>query len=188
MLYIVCYHRVPETEVVGMIKTLICSELGIPVCKQDLSGWKLDRQPMDTTILESLNLPKENTLHLSVNTDERDAATEESVSRMTQSYWLNIFDITHNQTHTINFPGTKTLLEVKRDVSDLTSIPVRNQSWIGWPPLLTDDVKEINRPPEVVPVRGGSNSEPVSDDGSKADEYEDATDVVMEDMFLREHP
>lgn len=47
-------------------------------------------------------------------------------------------------------------------------------------------VKEINRPPEVVPLPGGSNSEPVFDDGSTADEYEDATDVVMEDMFLRE--
>lgn len=44
-------------------------------------------------------------------------------------------------------------------------------------------VKEINRPPEVVPVPGGSNSEPVSDDGSTADEYEDASDVVMEDEF-----
>uniref|UniRef100_A0A0P5N633 FAS-associated factor n=1 Tax=Daphnia magna TaxID=35525 RepID=A0A0P5N633_9CRUS len=193
---------VPETQTVGMIKTLICSELGIPVCKQELSGWKLDRQPRDTTVLESLNLPKENTLYLSVNTDERDAATEESVARMTQTYRLSIFDITHNQTHTINFPGTKTLLEVKRDVSDLTGIPVRNQSWTGWPPLITDDlvlgasginlmhdltvkelVKEINRPPEVVPVPGGSNSEPVSDDGSTADEYEDASDVVMEDEF-----
>lgn len=107
-----------------MIKTLICSELGIPVCKQDLS----------------LNLPKENTLYLSVNTDGRDAATEESVSRMTQAYRLSIFDITHDQTYTINFLGTKTLLEVKRDVSDLTSIPVRNQSWSGWLPLLTDDL------------------------------------------------
>ena len=47
-------------------------------------------------------------------------------------------------------------------------------------------VKEVNQPPEVVPIPGGSNSEPVSDDGSTADEYEDASDVVMEDMFLRE--
>jgi hypothetical protein len=47
-------------------------------------------------------------------------------------------------------------------------------------------VKEVNRPPEVVPIPGGSNSEPLSDDGSTADEYEDASDVVMEDMFLRE--
>lgn len=47
-------------------------------------------------------------------------------------------------------------------------------------------VKEVNRLPEEIPVSGGSNSEPVSDDGSTADEYEDASDVVMEDMFLRE--
>ena len=47
-------------------------------------------------------------------------------------------------------------------------------------------VKEVNQPPEVVPIPGGSNSEPVSDDESTADEYEDASDVVMEDMFLRE--
>jgi hypothetical protein len=47
-------------------------------------------------------------------------------------------------------------------------------------------VKEVNRPPEVVAIPGSSNSEPVSDDGSTADEYEDASDVVMEEMFLRE--
>nr|CAH0098300.1 unnamed protein product [Daphnia galeata] len=196
---------IPESQSVGMIKTLVSSELDIPVCKLELSGWKLDRQPRDTTILETLNLPKENTLYLSVNTDDRDAATEESVSRMTQIYRLSIHDGTHNQTHAINFPGTKTILEVKRDVSDLTNIPVRNQLWSGWPSQLTDDVilgasginlvhdlvvkeliKEVNQPPEVVPIPGGSNSEPVSDDGSTADEYEDASDVVMEDMFLRE--
>ena len=146
-----------------MIKTLVSSELDIPVCKLELSGWKLDRQPRDTTILETLHLPKQNTLYLSINSDDRDAATEEyiklnpnskitvnsminrrsiirSVSRMTQTYSLNIYDVTHNRTHIVNFPGTKTLLEVKRDVSDLTNIPVRNQSWSGWPLQLTDDV------------------------------------------------
>ena len=63
-----------------------------------------------------------------------------TVSRMTQIYKLSIHDGTHNQTHAINFPGTKTILEVKRDVSDLTNIPVRNQLWSGWPSQLTDDV------------------------------------------------
>lgn len=47
-------------------------------------------------------------------------------------------------------------------------------------------VKEVNRPPEDTPQTGANNSEPVSDDGSTADEYEDASDVVMEDMFLGE--
>ncbi len=62
---------------------------------------------------------------------------------MTRTYRLNILDTTHSQTHTVNFPGTKTLLEVKLDVSDLTNIPVRNQLWTGWPPNLTDDVSLI---------------------------------------------
>lgn len=59
---------------------------------------------------------------------------------MTQTYSLIIFDATHKQSHTVNFPGTKTLLEVKLDVSDLTNIPVRYQLWNGWPPSATDDV------------------------------------------------
>ncbi len=60
-----------------MIKTLICSELNIPVCKQELAGWKLDRPPRDSTILETLNLPKENILYLSVSGNDKDAANEE---------------------------------------------------------------------------------------------------------------
>lgn len=59
-----------------MIKTLIGSELGIPVCKIELSGWKLDRPPRDNILLESLNLPKDNVLYLSVSGDDRDAAND----------------------------------------------------------------------------------------------------------------
>lgn len=66
-----------------------------------------------------------------------------TVAAITQTYRLSITDTTHNQSYTINFPGTTTLLEVKVNVSDLTNIPVRNQSWIGWPSQVTDDVRFI---------------------------------------------
>ena len=46
---------------------MICSELGIPVLQQELMGWKLDRPPADNTVLETLDLPMENTLYLSVS-------------------------------------------------------------------------------------------------------------------------
>ena len=59
---------------------------------------------------------------------------------MTQTYKLSIFDETHHQLHVVNFPGTKSLLEVKIDISDLTAIPVRHQFWSGWPTPTTDDV------------------------------------------------
>jgi hypothetical protein len=81
--------QIPETEAVSMIKTLVSSELDIPVCKLELSGWKLDRQPRDTTILETLHLPKQNTLYLSINSDDRDAATEEYVKLNPNSKFLS---------------------------------------------------------------------------------------------------
>ena len=61
-----------------MIKNLIYSQLGVPVCKQELVGWKLDRPPRDGALLESLNLPtKDNTLYLNVQQEQRQDATDE---------------------------------------------------------------------------------------------------------------
>ena len=68
-----------------------------------------------------------------------------NAARIPQTYRLNIFDVPHNQTHAKNFPGTKTLLEVKTDVSELIGIPVQNQLWTGWPPNTTDDASLINK-------------------------------------------
>ena len=53
---------------------------------------------------------------------------------------LNITDVTHNRVHRVNFPGDKTYQSVKIDISDLTEIPARLQSWTGWPSEMTDDV------------------------------------------------
>ena len=64
-----------------------------------------------------------------------------SLIRLTSTYKLVIFDDTHQRLHSVNFPGSKTLAEIKRDVFDLTNIAVRHQFWTGWPPALTDDVK-----------------------------------------------
>lgn len=61
----------------GVIKTQICSKLGIPVCNIELSGWELDKPPGDNVILESLCLPRENILYLSEKGNERDAVDDE---------------------------------------------------------------------------------------------------------------
>ena len=45
------------------------TEIGIPVCKQD-------RPPTDDTILETLNLPKENAVYLSVSENDQNIAEE----------------------------------------------------------------------------------------------------------------
>lgn len=74
----------------GVIKTILSTELKIPVCKQELSGWKLDRPPRDATLLESLNLPKDNVLYLSINGNDRDVASDEYVN-YSLFFFLNVF-------------------------------------------------------------------------------------------------
>ena len=60
-------HQVLENQTVGTIKAMIFSAFGIPVSQQELTGWKLNKPPRDNTVLETLDLPVENTLYLSVN-------------------------------------------------------------------------------------------------------------------------
>ena len=60
-------HQVLENQTVGTVKAIIFSVFGIPVSQQELTGWKLDRPPADNIILETLDLPMENTLYLSFN-------------------------------------------------------------------------------------------------------------------------
>jgi len=68
--------QVPENQTVGTLKMLIHSELGVPVCKQELSGWK-GRPPRDAVSLESLNLPTENILYLSANQEDQASSSDE---------------------------------------------------------------------------------------------------------------
>ncbi|KAF3819853.1 hypothetical protein GH733_015362 [Mirounga leonina] len=53
--------------------------------------------------------------------------------------------ITHREVqreYNLNFSGSSTIQEVKRNVYDLTSIPVRHQLWEGWPTSATDDSEQ----------------------------------------------
>ena len=188
----------------GMIRS---SELQVPVCRQILTGWPADRTPhSDSTILSSLHLPTDIVLQLAAI--EGNGDDEESINGLTRSYMLVITDATHgNRVHHVNFHGDKTYLGVKVDVSDLTDIPVRHQVWTGWPDDITDDTviglsginypthkltvrstKETNNRPPPNEFSAGPSVQVVSDDDgdSTADEYEDASDVVMEDMFMAE--
>ena len=49
------------------------------------------------------------------------------------SYQLNIHLTNENRTLSLNFPSTKTVLEIKTDIYAVTRIPVRHQVWNGWP-------------------------------------------------------
>lgn len=59
--------------------------------------------------------------------------------RLNGTFKLNVKDEINNLTYKLNFPGTKTILEVKSNIYTLNDIPVRNQLWKGWPPNIKDD-------------------------------------------------
>lgn len=60
-----------------------------------------------------------------------------------KTFTLNIYDETKSKDHSLRYPGAKTVEEVKLDVHNLTDIPVRLQSWSGWPRSLKDDATTL---------------------------------------------
>ena len=60
-------------------------------------------------------------------------------NRMTLTYTLNIKDEIKKETYNLKFPGTNTILDVKSGIYSLTTVPVRNQQWKGWPSSVKND-------------------------------------------------
>uniref|UniRef100_A0A8C9EHZ3 Fas associated factor 1 n=1 Tax=Pavo cristatus TaxID=9049 RepID=A0A8C9EHZ3_PAVCR len=109
--------------------------------------------------------------------------------------------ITHREVqreYNLNFSGSSTIQEVKRNVYDLTSIPVRHQLWEGWPPSATDDsmtlaVSGVSFPCHRLtvgrrssPVQTREQSEEQCTDvhmvsDSDGDDFEDATEFGVDD-------
>ncbi|KAL6419180.1 hypothetical protein ACFW04_014056 [Cataglyphis niger] len=129
-----------ELSTLKDLKQFIWYKTNIAPCQQYLHGWKKEPQTSNT-ILQTLDLPRENTLYLSSLSQDGDSS-HETVSlsdRMIQTYTLNVKDEVHNKTYNLKFPGTRTILEVKTDIYSLIDVPVRNQQWKGWPSSLKDD-------------------------------------------------
>ncbi|XP_039340085.1 FAS-associated factor 1 isoform X2 [Mauremys reevesii] len=125
---------------VGEIKHILENELQIPVSKMLLKGWKTGDVD-DSTVLKTLHLPKNNSLYvltpdLPPPSSSNSGALQESLN---QNFMLIITHREVQREYNLNFSGSSTIQEVKRNVYDLTSIPVRHQLWEGWPPSATDD-------------------------------------------------
>ncbi|XP_030640101.1 FAS-associated factor 1 isoform X2 [Chanos chanos] len=130
-----------EGSAVGEIKQILENELQVPVSKMQLKGWK-SSDVTDSTILRSLHLPKNNSLYV-LTPDIPPTASSSQASTLQESLNQNfLLVISHREAqrdYNLNFPGSKTIQEVKRNVSDLTNIPVRHQQWDGWPASASDD-------------------------------------------------
>ncbi|XP_036610833.1 FAS-associated factor 1 isoform X2 [Trichosurus vulpecula] len=125
---------------VGEIKQILENELQIPISKMLLKGWKTG-DVEDSTVLKTLHLPKNNSLYvltpdLPPPSSSHAGALQESLN---QNFMLIVTHQEVQREYSLNFSGSSTIQEVKRNVYDLTSIPVRHQLWEGWPPSATDD-------------------------------------------------
>ncbi|PSN41351.1 FAS-associated factor 1 [Blattella germanica] len=193
--------QLPDTSTVGDLKSMLMAQLGIPTCQQELEGWK-QYPSSDSTVLSSLNLPRENMLFLTIPDimEDGELSTEDSniADRLTQSYTLNIHDESQQKNYSLKFLGSKTVLEVKTDVYTLTDIPVRHQIWTGWPAQLKNDrttlaCSGIRHPVHEFtvkrsPISAHSSKENrkvivdlADSDNSSVEEFEDASETFNED-------
>lgn len=130
-----------ESSSVGEIKQILETELHVPVSRMQLKGWKTG-DVTDSTVLRSLHLPKNNSLYVltpdiaPTATTSQSGALQESLN---QNFLLVISHHEAQRDYSLNFPGSKTIQEVKRNIYDLTNIPVRHQQWEGWPATARDD-------------------------------------------------
>ncbi|KAM4642274.1 FAS-associated factor 1 isoform 2-T2 [Discoglossus pictus] len=184
---------------VGDIKQILENELQIPASKMLLKGWK-SGDVEDTTVLKSLHLPKNNNLY--VLTPElplpalpgQSSALQESLN---QNFMLIITHRELQREYNLRFSGSCTIQEVKRNVYDLTSIPVRHQLWEGWPASVRDDSMTLassglNYPCHRLtvarrssPVQTREQSEECTDihmiSDSDGDDFEDAAEFGVDD-------
>ncbi|KAF6734868.1 FAS-associated factor 1 [Oryzias melastigma] len=191
-----------EGSTVGEIKQILESELAVPVSKMQLKGWK-SGDVSDSTVLKSLHLPKNNSLYVLTPDIAPTASTSKNSAlqdSLNQSFLLIISHREAQRDYSLNFPGSRTIQEVKRNISDLTNIPVRHQQWEGWPASASDDsmtlaLSGISYPCHHLSVCRRSSpanmQEPTEEcadvhmiSDSEGDDFEDASEFGVDDSEM----
>ncbi|XP_051869130.1 FAS-associated factor 1 [Pristis pectinata] len=197
---------VEDTNTVGAIKQILENELQIPVPQMQLKGWK-STDVNDSTVLRSLHLPKNNSLYVltpDIAQPGSDGPATSHSSALQESLNENfMLIITHREAqrdYSLNFPGTRTVQEVKRNIFDLTNIHVRHQVWEGWPASAEDDsitlaaaglsypCHRLTVSKRPSPAQTREQSEECTDvhmvSDSEGDDFEDATEFGVDDGEL----
>ncbi|KAM6938931.1 FAS-associated factor 1 isoform 1-T1 [Lycodopsis pacificus] len=191
-----------EGSTVGEIKKILEADLGIPVSKMQLKGWK-SGDVSDSTVMRSLHLPKNNSLYVLTPDIAPTASTSKNSDlqeSLNQNFLLVISHREAQRDYSLNFPGTRTIQEVKRNISDLTNIPVRHQQWDGWPASASDDsmtlaVSGVSYPCHHLSVcrrsSPANSQEPTEEcadvhmvSDSEGDDFEDASEFGVDDSEM----
>lgn len=133
--------KISDTSTVADLKSKIMSATSIPIHRQLLTGW-IPNEAMctDSTVLRTLNLERTNELILKDSNDEEfmDEDGLDHIARANEIFTVNITRQPDGEKFSLQFPGRQKFLDVKTDVYTLTTIPVRQQIWQGWPDNITN--------------------------------------------------
>lgn len=196
----------------GDLKAKICEVTSIPTCRQSWCGWvQSSENSDDSTALYTMNLSDENELIVNDVQDLIGAVDDTDVERLTRTFTLNIMlgGTDNTSPLQLNFPGTKSISDVKKDVYSVTNIAVRHQQWHGWPSGVDDNTTlaltgipyehnlvlntadttstNQNKPNQTDATassnaRSNHNNELIEvDSDSSVDEFEDASDFNGDD-------
>lgn len=200
--------NLPSTATVADLKDRIFSTAKVPICRQAIRGWPPAKQReanSPTSQLSNLDLANENELILIDFTEDgyMDEKRDEMLRRFQETFTLNIVQQPEDKTHSLPFPGTTTILEVKTNVYSITNIPVRYQEWSGWPAdadnsttlaqsgieLQHNLVLRSNADKVKNNAKSSKSNNIVNiDSDSSADEFEDASDFNADDDFFSDPP
>lgn len=140
-------HRIPiqSSKTVRDLKQEISKRTEIPICRQQIKGWsKFVVNPSDSSPLRNLAVSKENNIFLTDLSNEGLLDDEVMIvdpPAPPTVFQLRIHIIAEDKSFDLNFPASKTILDIKNDLHAITRIPVRHQKWIGWPENSSNSTK-----------------------------------------------
>lgn len=119
------------------MKEAIARSTTVPPCRQSIKGWPKHSHKeaqIDSSVLKSLNVPRDSNIFL---TDLSSEGFSDDVVFVSADplpmYQLRIYFTNENKELNLNFPASKSILDIKTDIYAVTKIPVRHQVWTGWP-------------------------------------------------------
>ncbi|XP_043645674.1 FAS-associated factor 1 isoform X2 [Drosophila teissieri] len=199
--------RLPSEATVEQLKRKIFDETSVPVCRQAIRGWPptkaSEAQQLGTRIC-NLDLAPENELILVDLTDDgfMDTEQDEVTQRVDKNFTIFI-QFESDTPLTLSMPGRTTVQEVKMNVCDIKSIPVRHQEWTGWPNGCDNDttlaqsgiglshrfaVRSTERAAQTNSNQNNAFDVVTVDSESSADEFEDATDFHNAEYIFTDLP
>ncbi|KAH8347984.1 hypothetical protein KR084_002913, partial [Drosophila pseudotakahashii] len=200
--------RLPSEATVEQLKRKIFDKTSVPMCRQAINGWPpskaSDAQQPGTRIC-NLDLAPENELILVDLTDDgfMDTEQDEVTQRVDKTFTIHI-QFESDSPLTLSFPGRTTMQDLKMNVCDIKSIPVRHQEWTGWPNGCDNETTLAQSGIELShrfavrstarPAQTNSNNQHNAfdvvtvDSESSADEFEDATDFNNAEYIFTDSP